>query len=94
MAPARAESPQGVNDRYKITAEEMSACGSDAIALCSSAYPDEEKLLSCMKYEQGELERDLPAGVRGRDPPAPPLKARLLEAEPGGRSRAASNIRW
>lgn len=52
---AQAETRQGVQDKFQITAEEMSACGSDAIALCSSAYPDEEKLLYCMKLNRVSL---------------------------------------
>ena len=46
ITPACAENLnlQGVNDRFQITAPELSACGSDAIALCASAYPDEQKV--------------------------------------------------
>lgn len=66
-AQARAE--QAV-DKYQISAEEMSACGSDAIELCSSAYPDESKLLSCMKINRVSLSATcrpvFDAGVRRR----------------------------
>ena len=68
-ASARAQAAQGA-DRYQITAEEMSACGSDAIALCSSAYPDESKLLSCLKTNRVSLSATcrpvFDAGVRRR----------------------------
>lgn len=67
IAPACAGQPL---DRYKITAEEMSACGSDAIGLCSSAYPDEAKLISCMKSNRVSLSATcrpvFDAGVRRR----------------------------
>lgn len=59
-----------VADKYQITAEEMSACGSDAIALCSYAYPDETKLLSCMKSNRLNLSPTcrpvFEAGIRRR----------------------------
>jgi hypothetical protein len=59
-----------VQDKFQITAEEMSACGSDAIALCSSAYPDEAKLLYCMKQNRVSLSATcrpvFDAGVRRR----------------------------
>ena len=65
----RAQAIEGA-DKYQITAEEMSACGSDAIALCSFAYPDESKLLSCMKQNRVNLSAScrpvFEAGVRRR----------------------------
>ena len=42
-------------DKYHITAEEKAACSSDALRLCSEAYPDEDKLLSCMKQNHESL---------------------------------------
>ena len=44
-----------VADKYKITAEERTACASDAIELCSDAYPNEDKLLACMKVKRVSL---------------------------------------
>ena len=41
--------------KYHITAEERTACGMDAVELCSSAYPDEDKLLACMKINRVSL---------------------------------------
>lgn len=52
---ALAETSQYPADKYRITAEEMSACSMDAISLCSSSYPDEDKLLGCMKLNRVSL---------------------------------------
>ena len=41
--------------KFHITAEEQTACGQDAIDLCSTAYPDEDKLLVCMKANRLKL---------------------------------------
>ena len=54
-ASARADSIAPGVDKFQITAAEMSACGSDAIELCSSAYPDQQKLLYCMKVNRVNL---------------------------------------
>ncbi len=50
-----AESVQAGVDKYHITAEERAACSMDAAELCSAAYPDESKLLSCMKINRVSL---------------------------------------
>ena len=42
-------------DKFGITDQERAACTADAIALCSTAYPDEDKLLACMKLNRGSL---------------------------------------
>lgn len=42
-------------DPYRITAAEKAACTSDAIALCASAYPNESRLLSCMRSNRSLL---------------------------------------
>ena len=69
LGTVSAKAEQAV-DRFQITAEEMSACGSDAIELCSSAYPDEQKLLYCMKLNRVSLSATcrpvFDAGVRRR----------------------------
>ena len=44
-----------LDDTYRITQAEKNACGEDAVRLCSSAYPDEEKLLACLKTNKGSL---------------------------------------
>ena len=44
-----------VPNKYRITADEQTACASDAIQLCSEAYPDEDKLLSCMLLNRVSL---------------------------------------
>ena len=41
--------------KYHITAEEQSACGQDAYSYCSSAYPDEDRLLLCMRQNRESL---------------------------------------
>ena len=67
---AFAQSTQIGTDKYRITAEEMSACSTDAISLCSYAYPDEEKLLGCMKLNRVNLSSTcrpvFDAGIRRR----------------------------
>ncbi len=45
----------GAADRYHVTEQEKAACTEDAARLCISAYPDEEKLLSCMKDNRASL---------------------------------------
>jgi len=42
-------------DRLHITPEEHAACDNDAARLCSSAYPDENKLLRCMRSQREQL---------------------------------------
>ena len=41
--------------KYQITEAEKAACTPDAEKLCSAAYPDEDKLLSCMKANRRAL---------------------------------------
>jgi hypothetical protein len=52
---AQAQAAEAVQDKYRITAEERSACGLDAVSLCSDAYPDEDRLLACMKQNRVSL---------------------------------------
>ena len=42
-------------DPMRITAAEKAACTQDAMRLCSGAYPDEEKLIGCMKVNRAAL---------------------------------------
>ena len=42
-------------DKYHITQAEWSACMPDAIRLCSDAYPNEDRLLTCMKQRRVQL---------------------------------------
>lgn len=42
-------------DKFRVTAAEKAACGEDAARLCISAYPDEDKLLRCMKQNRTSL---------------------------------------
>ena len=59
-----------LNDRYQVTPQEKAACTSDAVRLCISAYPDEDKLLACMKQNRESLSSTcrvaFDAGVRRR----------------------------
>ncbi|MDX7953682.1 hypothetical protein P7D22_21190 [Lichenihabitans sp. Uapishka_5] len=48
-APARAEG------KYQVTGIERAACESDAVALCSATYPDEDALLACMRLNVSKL---------------------------------------
>lgn len=50
-----AQPAYAVRDKYNITPEEHAACDNDAKRLCSDAYPDEDKMLVCMKSKLGQL---------------------------------------
>ncbi len=43
------------SSKYHVTAAEQAACFGDAARLCSDTYPNEDKLLSCMKQNQSAL---------------------------------------
>jgi hypothetical protein len=58
LGPAWAAKP--TEDKYNITVAEHAACDNDAIALCSDAYPDQDKMLMCMRAKT----RDLSSGCR------------------------------
>ena len=42
-------------DEYHITAAEKAACTVDAEKFCLAAYPDEQKLLVCLRANIGSL---------------------------------------
>lgn len=42
-------------DKYRITPEEHAACDSDAVVLCAFTYPDEDRLIGCMKTNLRKL---------------------------------------
>ncbi len=44
-------------DKLDITPEEHAACDSDAQRLCFSAYPDEDKMVACMRANRPQLTR-------------------------------------
>ncbi len=48
-------SADGAVDKYKVTNAEKAACTADAIRLCMDAYPNEEKLIGCMKSNRDSL---------------------------------------
>ena len=58
------------SDPYRITDNEKAACTTDAIRLCSDAYPDEHKLLTCMAANRVSLSQScrvvFDAGVKRR----------------------------
>ena len=57
-------------DKYRITDAEKAACTPDAVRLCSQTYPDEDRLLACMKQNREALSQPcrvaLDAGVKRR----------------------------
>ena len=42
-------------DKFHVTDAEKAACTSDAVRFCYGTYPDETKLLSCMKQNRSQL---------------------------------------
>ena len=70
--PASASVEKAPVDKYHVTAEEKIACTRDAMRLCFGAYPDEDKLLTCMVQNHSELTPTcrvaFDAGVRRRHP--------------------------
>ena len=42
-------------DKLNITPEEHAACDGDAENLCAASYPDEGKLVACMKDKRLQL---------------------------------------
>ena len=42
-------------DEYHITTAEKAICTDDAVRLCSDAYPDEIKLLVCLRANRTSL---------------------------------------
>ena len=52
---AHAASSAQLVDKYHITSAEKAACSSDAVRLCFESYPDEDKLLACMRQNHEAL---------------------------------------
>lgn len=50
LSPAWADT-----DKYNITQQEHQACDGDAARLCLATYPDEDKLLTCMRSSRDQL---------------------------------------
>lgn len=44
-------------DKYQVSDAERVACQDDAVRLCSTAYPDEDALLTCMRANVAKLTR-------------------------------------
>ena len=42
-------------DKYHVTPEEQAACEGDATLLCSHTYPDEDRLIDCMRRNRAHL---------------------------------------
>ena len=55
MISALPHASHAESDKYHITPAEKAACTSDAVRLCMEAYPDEDRLLSCMKQNRDAL---------------------------------------
>ena len=55
MLVGQSASAMAAVDRYQITPAEHAACDGDAVALCSETYPDEDKLMACMKLNRANL---------------------------------------
>ncbi len=57
-------------DQFHVTEQEKAACTEDATRLCISAYPNEDKLLSCMRDNRSSLSpaclKAFDAGVKRR----------------------------
>ena len=43
------------DDAYHVTVAEKAACMEDAVRLCADTYPDERRLLVCMKANRASL---------------------------------------
>ncbi len=54
-APPATAFPEGAQDKYHLTTQERAACSSDAIRFCMQTYPDEDRLLACMKQNRDAL---------------------------------------
>ena len=44
-----------VPDKYRITDQEKAACTMDAVRLCGGAYPNEDRLIACMRANHASL---------------------------------------
>jgi hypothetical protein len=42
-------------NKYQITSAEVSACTSDAMQWCAGAYPDQDRLMACLKANRAQL---------------------------------------
>lgn len=58
------------DDPYHVTPDERAACQQDAAFLCSYTFPDEARLVTCMKANKQQLtdlcRRTLESGLRRR----------------------------
>ena len=59
-----------VTDPYHVTDQEKAACTEDAVRFCMDTYPNEQRLLECMKRNRASLSPTcltaFDAGVRRR----------------------------
>ncbi len=57
-------------DKFHVTPDERAACQQDATLLCSYTYPDEDRLVACMKGNKQQLtdlcRRTLETGLKRR----------------------------
>lgn len=63
-------STAAIADNFHVTDAEKAACTSDAVRFCYGTYPDESRLLTCMKENRAALSSvcrvAFDAGVRRR----------------------------
>lgn len=50
-APALA----ATSDKFHVSESERAACTPDAMRLCADAYPDADRLLTCMKAKHDQM---------------------------------------
>ena len=49
MAIVLGASPAASDNKYEISPVEKAACTTDAIRLCSQTYPDQDRLMDCLR---------------------------------------------
>ena len=63
-------SVQAQENKFAVTTEELAACQDDVVRLCSDAYPDQERILLCMRAKRSQLgavcQKTFTAGLQTR----------------------------
>ena len=52
---AQAAQPTPAGTHVEVSQEEISACGADVQRLCSSEFPDETKVIACIRAKRSAL---------------------------------------
>ncbi len=55
LALGCATTASAATDKYNITPEEHAACDDDVISLCGNEFPDQDKVIDCMRTKVGQL---------------------------------------